>query len=389
MRIAYLTSYDVLDPTKWPKQTVGLCGAGHHLAKTLESQSTHLDYLGPLAEIKPSFRHKLKWHLNRKLFNKDYFYFLEPSVLEKYSAQLGSKLEKFNSDVVLCPENTIPLAYFECKQPMVLWTDAPLSASINFYVWLNNLSKETLTHLYAMEKRALEKCKLLIFLSDWAAQNTIETYGIDPAKIAVVPWGANLETNREFEDIKNLVQAKNNECCKLLFIGVNWIRKGGDIALEIAKELNYRGIKTELSVVGCEPENEHSLPSYVKKLGFIPKHTQEGSDRINKLFAESHFLVLPSRADFSPHVFCEANSFGLPCIGTQVGGIPTLIKSGLNGKTFPLNASISEYCDYIAAIMDNDNDYKELAYSSFNEYKSRLNWSVACQTAKKLIQELL
>ncbi|MBA2747484.1 MAG: glycosyltransferase family 4 protein [Tatlockia sp.] len=389
MRIAYLTSYDVLDSAKWLKQTLGLCSAGYHLAKTLESQSTHLDYLGPLEQTKPLLRHKFKWHLHQKLFQKDYFYFLEPSVLEKYSAQILPKLAKLNSDVVLCPENTIPIAYLECKQPIVLWTDAPLSASINFYPWLSNLTKETLAHLYAMEKLALEKCQLLIFLSDWAAQTTIDTYGIDPAKVAVVPWGANLETNRDREDIHNIVKAKDNECCKLLFIGVDWFRKGGDIALKIAEELNSRGIETELSVVGCEPETETPLPSYVKKLGFIPKYTREGINKINKLFTESHFLILPSRADFSPHVFCEANSFGLPCIGTQVGGIPTLIKHDLNGQTFSLNASISEYCDYIATLMNNYSDYKTLAYSSFNEYKSRLNWSVACQTAKKLIQEVL
>ena len=389
MRIAYLTSYDVLDSAKWPKQKAGLCGAGYHLAKTLESQSTHLDYLGPLEEIKPSFSHKLKWHLNQKLFNKDYFSFLEPSVLEKYCAQVLPKLAKFNSNVVLCPENSIPISYLECKQPIVLWTDAPLCASIDFYPWLSNLAKETRDRLYAMEKLALERCGLLIFLSDWAAQTAIETYGMDPAKVAVVPWGANLETNRDFEDINSIVEAKNNECCKLLFVGVDWIRKGGDIAFKIAEELNSRGIETELTVVGCEPEAEALLPSYVKKLGFIPKYTREGLNKINKLFAEAHFLVLPSRADFSPHVFCEANSFGLPCIGTQVGGIPTIIKHNRNGKTFSLNASITEYCTYIASLMNNYKDYKQLSRSSFNEYQTRLNWSVAGQTAKKLIQGIL
>ncbi|MBW4664428.1 MAG: glycosyltransferase family 4 protein [Chroococcus sp. CMT-3BRIN-NPC107] len=389
MRIAYLTSYDVLDSSKWPKNQVGLCGAGYYLAKTLESQSTPLDYVGSLKQIKPSLKHKLKWHLNQKLFKKDYFYFLEPSVLEAYSAQVLPKLAKFNSNVVLCPENAIPLAYLECQQPIVLWTDAPLSASINFYPWLSNLTQETFNHLLAMEKLAFEKCQLLIFLSDWAAQTAIETYGINPAKVVVIPWGANIETNRNNEDIHNIVEAKNNKCCKLLFIGVDWFRKGGDIAFEIAKELNSRGIETELSVLGCEPEIEVPLPKYVKTLGFISKYTREGLNKINQLFTDSHFLVLPSRADFSPHVFCEANSFGLPCIGTQVGGIPTLIKHDFNGKTFSLRASISEYCNYIATLMNNYSDYKTLAYSSFNEYQSRLNWSVAGQTAKKIIEGIL
>jgi hypothetical protein len=61
----------------------------------------------------------------------------------------------------------------------------------------------------------------------------------------------------------------------------------------------------------------------------------------------------------------------------------------LNGQTFPLNASISDYCSYITSLMTNYAQYKSLAQSSFNEYQSRLNWSVAVQTAKQLIKEFV
>lgn len=389
MKIAYLTSYDVLDSSQWTEKKVGLHGAGYHLAKTLESQLVPLEYIGPINYNSPSLIHKLKWHFNRHLFKKDYFYFLEPSVLEEYGKRVSQKIAKSNSDVVLCPENTLPIAYLNCEQPIVLWTDAPLSASINLYAWLNNLSDETTKHLYEMEKLALDKCNLIIFLSQWAAQNAIETYGIDPAKIRVIPWGANLDNHRNSDDIKAIVESKASDRCKLLFIGVDWFRKGGDIAFAVAKELNESGIETELTVVGCEPTINETLPKYIKNLGFINKNTREGAERINKLFSESHFLILPSRADFSPHVFCEANSFGLPCISTQVGGIPTLIKDNLNGKTFALNSNISDYCNYISAAIDNYNDYKNLAYSSFHEYQTRLNWAVAGETGRQVIKDIL
>jgi len=389
MKIAYLTSYDVLDATEWTDKKVGLYGAGYHLAKTLESQGTPLEYIGPITYSSPSLLHKFKWHFNRQIFNKDYFYFLEPSILEEYGRRISQKIAESDSDVVLCPENTIPLAYLDCKQPTVLWTDAPLSASINYYAWLNNLSKETTKQLYAMEKLALERCKLIIFLSNWAAQTTIDTYGIDPAKIKVIPWGANIDSKRDSDDITNIVESKERDRCKLLFIGVDWFRKGGDIAFAVAKQLNERGIETELTVVGCEPILDEPLPKFVKTLGFINKYTHVGLEQINQLFSQSHFLILPSRADFSPHVFCEANSFALPCISTQAGGIPTLIADDLNGKTFALNASISDYCNYIDALMNNYSDYKTLAYSSFQEYQSRLNWTVIGQQGKQAISNIL
>jgi glycosyltransferase involved in cell wall biosynthesis len=174
-----------------------------------------------------------------------------------------------------------------------------------------------------------------------------------------------------------------------LFLGVDWFRKGGDVALKVAEELNKLGLNTELTVVGCQPIVEGSLPSFVKPLGFISKSTNEGKERINQLLAESHFLILPSRAECYGVVFCEANSLGVPCISRKVGGIPTIIKPNVNGNLFDLNTEITEYCEYISRLFSNYSDYKNLALSSFNEYQSRLNWSVAGKTVQELLTTII
>jgi glycosyltransferase involved in cell wall biosynthesis len=174
-----------------------------------------------------------------------------------------------------------------------------------------------------------------------------------------------------------------------LFLGVDWERKGGDIALQVAEQLNDLGLDTELTVVGCEPIVEGSLPKFVKSLGFISKSTIAGKERLDRLIAESHFLILPSRAECYGVVFCEANSFGVPCISRKVGGIPTIIKPNVNGNLFDLNANISEYCNYIYRLFTNYSDYKNLALSAFHEYESRLNWGVAGQKVKQFLTEII
>ena len=45
MKLAYVTTYDVLNSSSWPKYQVGLCGAGYYLAQALEKQSVTIDYL--------------------------------------------------------------------------------------------------------------------------------------------------------------------------------------------------------------------------------------------------------------------------------------------------------------------------------------------------------
>jgi glycosyltransferase involved in cell wall biosynthesis len=399
MRIAYVTTYDVSEISRWTKTDykLGNWGAGYHLAKTIENQSISLDYIGIIdkrneyliTKIKGKIYYKLDYY---NLYKKVYASWAEPIVVRDYASQISRKLSSFNSDMVLAIENEsiLPLAYLKCKQPIVVWTDTTIAGLIDFYFLpYNNFCNETKRNIYAMEKAGLDRCKLIIFSSDWAAKTAIQTYGIEPAKVKVVPWGANLECNRTDDDIKSIVESRNRNLCKLLFIGVDWFRKGGDIAIEVAKELNEMGLETELLLVGQQPTHNEPLPSFIKNIGFINKYTPEGIEKMSKLFCESHFLIMPSRAESYGHVFCEANSFGLPCLATKVGGIPTIIKDGLNGKTFSLQASISEYCTYIAYLMTNSAEYKILAHSSFNEYQSRLNWAVAGQAAKRLIMELL
>jgi glycosyltransferase involved in cell wall biosynthesis len=260
---------------------------------------------------------------------------------------------------------------------------------INFYPIFSNLSQESIRNGNKMEKLALEKCRLAIYSSDWAAQTAIENYQINHSKVKVVPFGANIECNRSLDDIKALVDLRPTNQCNLLFLGVDWFRKGGDIALEVAKELNKQGLNTKLTVIGCQPITNKPLPNFVKPLGFVSETTQEGIQLINKLLSESHFLILPSIADCTPMVFGEANSFGVPCLATDVGGITTVIKKNLNGRTFSRHDSILDYCTYISNLFSDYSQYKRLALSSFNEYQSRLNWSVAGQTVKNLIIELI
>jgi glycosyltransferase involved in cell wall biosynthesis len=398
MRLAYVTTYDISNISEWTKTDykLGNWGAGYHLAQALENQGISLDYIGLVNKTKEYLTTKLKGKIYYKLsyykiYQKYYASWAEPIVIRDYASQISKKLSSFNSDILLAIENEsiLPLAYLECKQPIVVWTDTSIAGLIDFYSSpYNNFCFETKRNIYAMEKAGLERCKLVIFSSDWAAKTAIQAYGIEPSKVKVVPWGANLESNRTDDDIKSIVEFRSRNICKLLFIGVAWYRKGGDIAIEVAKELNKMGVETELLLVGQQPPKNEPLPSFVKNIGFINKYTPEGIDKMRKLFCESHFFIMPSQADCSPHVLCEANSFGLPCLTTNVGGIPTTIKDGLNGKTFPLKASTSEYCNYVASLMTNYSEYKKLACSSFNEYQSRLNWAVAVRAAKRIMMEL-
>lgn len=377
MKISYVTIYDAADIHKWS-------GAGFYISKALERQNSDLHYIGNI-HIYPPRKDVFK-KIAYKIINKKYD-FQRTIYFARQFAELATPRIRPDSNIIFSP-GSIPLSLLDSKIPKVFYTDATFAGLINFYESYTNLSREIIEQGHYLEKLALENSSMAIYSSEWAARSAIEVYKADPQKIKVVPFGANIESNRNYDDIKDIVSKRSRNECNLLFIGVDWLRKGGELAVKIATELNRRGIKTKLHVVGIRNHMPKKLPDFVINHGFISKSTEAGKMKLNKLFAESHFLVVPSKAEAFGIVFCEAASFGLPSLSTNVGGITTPIVNDISGRTFSLKTGENEYADYILSKILNFQEYENLAYSSFNEYETRLNWGVAGKSILKLLKTL-
>ncbi|MBP0005132.1 MAG: glycosyltransferase family 4 protein [Cyanobacteria bacterium SBC] len=386
MKIAYVTMYDVLDRQSWPKTQLGMCQAGYSIAKNLENLGCEIEYVGGLQK-KRSIVTKLKWEFYRRAQHRDYYRWAESEIVRDFSRQIDRQLKSRDFDVILCAENAIPLASLKVSKPLILWTDAPLSGSIDFYPYLSNLCQETRNNIYKFEKQALDRCQVAIYASDWAAQNAIQTYQIPDRKVRTVPWGANWDSSPTRSEVEQKVFQRSPHCCNLLFLGVEWTRKGGDIALQVTEKLNQMGLKTTLTIAGSPPTC--SLPDFAKYVGYLSKSTKDGRNKLENIFKNSHFLILPTQAETYGMVFCEAHQFGLPCLTTNVGGVPSIVRHGITGFTFPKDTDISSYCDAISNVLRDPNRYYTMAMAAFDRYKTTLNWESSCQSVQKILQNTL
>ena len=381
MKIAYVSFCDIIHYSdRWS-------GTTYHIAQCLKNQSIDVENV----VIKEKFPLSLtaKRIAYKYLLKKNYLKDREPSVIKSYARQINKALSHHDFDLILCAEKITPLAFLNCKKPIVFLGDAPFSGLAEYYPAYSNLCKETFRKGNMIEKLALEKCELVIYSSEWAAKKAIEDYNLSPSKVKVIEFGANIDCKRNPEDIKRIISSRPKDKCNLLFIGTDWFRKGGNMALDVAKRLNSRGLSTELTIVGCYPPDKEKIPCFVKTLGFIDKSNKEGRELIDRLFSDSHFFILPTRAECAAMVIAEANSFGTPALSTKTGGMSTLIKDDINGKLFSIDAGADEYCDYILKTFSNPEKYRKLAMSSFNEYQKRLNWDVAGKRIKKLLSDII
>lgn len=379
MKLAFVTSYDARDVANWS-------GLGHHIAQALEAEGVDLDYVGPLQdEVGPMAVMKRAAY---RLVGKRYLRDRDPGLVAGYARQAERALPSLSPDVVFSP-GTLPVAKLKTDRPIALWTDATFAGIVRFYPGYRDLSAESVRVGNALEAEALARASLLVYSSEWAAESAVRDYGVDRRKVRVVPFGANVRGDRSKEDVQALVAARNPARLQLLFLGVDWERKGGDIALETVRQLNGMGMAADLVVVGCRPPEGLELPDYVRVEGRISKATPEGRDRLERLIAEAHFLLLPTRADCTPVVFGEANAFGVPCVAPDVGGIASILRSGLNGYVVGPAAPAEEYARVLARAWEERSGYRGLALSAFEEYRTRLNWQTAGKTVRGYLEALV
>jgi glycosyltransferase involved in cell wall biosynthesis len=197
--------------------------------------------------------------------------------------------------------------------------------------------------------------------------------------------GANLE---EVPSKEMVLMRKRSERCHLLFMGVNWYRKGGDIAFETLLELEKMGIMAELTICGCTPPRQF-VHERMQIFPFLDKNDPEQYNRLAQLYLEADFLLLPTRNECYGIVFCEAGAYGLPVITTQTGGVPEVIRDGENGFALPLAARGDEYARVIASIYQDDERYARLVRTCRAAYDERLSWDVWGKMMKTILNEVV
>src|SRR5260221_37685 len=373
MRFAFVDHRDPTDPHSWS-------GCPFHMLENL-SPYGNVQVIGPLnTGIRYLYLgHKVFFRLRGRRFDEERANF----ALRIYDRRIKGALAKGSAQAVIS-SSSIAIAHLRCRVPIVFWTDACFASMRRYYDDFAALSSRSVKDGERQERDALRRCRIAIYPSSWAAEEARAYYPESSEKVRVVPFGANLDPAYDPVTIARLIANKPRDRCNLLFVGVNWSRKGGPTALEATRLMNEAGLRTMLTIVGCDPFAS-SPPPYAQVAGFLDPDRAHDRMRLTKLFAESHFLVLPSRAEAYGIVLCEAAAFGLPAIASHTGGIPSIVRHAETSVLLAKEASAADYAAAMTRLFEDNALYRRMAMAAYYEYKARLNWPIACQSVMQLL----
>lgn len=324
---------------------------------------------------------KAKQFVLKNVLKRGYTRHREPSMLRHYGRLVAGAAAAENVDVIL-GLTVMPIAQVSSKIPIVFWNDSPFAGMLDWYPEFSSMRPKTIAHGHAMEIDAHRRASLAIYSSQWAADIAVREYGADPARVKIVDFGPNIPVTWDRDYVRDQVVGRLKPPYRLVWIGVDWQRKGGDVAVAVASQLHAAGLPIELAIAGVTPPRAVSALPFVNALGFLSKPA------VTRLIDSATFLLLPSRADLSPIVFNEASSLGVPVISRPIGGIPAIIHDGRNGRLFSDSATPAEIAAYIRDTIADANVYRELALNAYLEYETRLNWDVAARRIVELLSPL-
>jgi len=199
--------------------------------------------------------------------------------------------------------------------------------------------------------------------------SVIQDYMCNPDKVECIYYAPFIEDRMSNQDV-NKYSSK-----KILFVGLEWERKGGPLLVAAFERVLHEIPDACLIIIGCNPAVD--VPN-VKVVG------PASSEKIRSYYNESAVFCLPTRREPFGIAFIEAMSFFLPVIGTNIGAIPEFILDEDNGYLIQIN-DIDKLANLLIFLLSNPEKCAQMGQRGYDIYRQKFTLGVVSSLLRKYI----
>ena len=157
----------------------------------------------------------------------------------------------------------------------------------------------------------------MVVWSNWAKK--VIDDGVDGKKVKVIPPAFTTSRNKIGHDTTNI-----------LFLGRDYHRKGGDVALRVFENLKKSFENIHLTFIGRIVEKE--MLERVKRDKSISYYEYVSKrDLHENIFPTTDIFLLPTVAEAYGMSIVEALSKGIPVVTSNISAIPEVVEDGVSG----------------------------------------------------------
>ncbi|MEM9169709.1 MAG: glycosyltransferase family 4 protein [Pseudomonadota bacterium] len=202
-------------------------------------------------------------------------------------------------------------------KPFFIFTDHTHMANLYFDAY--DPANQAPRAWIAREKACYAQADRVFVFANHVSRSLVEHYGLSPDRAPHVGLGWNAQTS----DIVR--ERPPGAGRRILFIGIDWERKGGPVLVDAVTKLRTDVPDVELVIAGANPDLD---PAVATVLGRIPL------ERVREEMAKADVFCMPSKIEPAGAVGLESLAAGLPVVLPALGGFLDYVKDGETGWLF-------------------------------------------------------
>jgi len=261
----------------------------------------------------------------------------------------------------------------------VSYQDGNLAQSSTSGFGMQGVSAKRVEQALRYEEETSQKMAAVLTFSEYLRQSFIRDYRVPAEKVFNVGGAVNLT------EIPAPVVGKDYAANRILFIGIEFKRKGGAVLLEAFKRIREAVPDVELNIVG--PAAMESLPEGVVFHGRLSKGDPEQKARLEKLFRECTLFVLPSLYEPFGIAPLEAMLYQMPCLLTNAWAFPEFVTPGVNGELAE-KGSAEDFAAKIIRLLSDPGQLAAMGMNGRERVLARYTWDAVVERVGEVVRGL-
>lgn len=206
-------------------------------------------------------------------------------------------------------------------------------------------------------------------MSESLRQSFIDDFDVPPHKVVSVGGGVN------FDDLPEAFQGKRHDTEAILFIGIEFERKGGWELLEAFKKVRERRPNAQLHIVGPKKlAIPDALAEGVVYHGYLSKSNPATNAKLESLFQSSSLFVMPSRYEPFGIAPLEAMAHEVPAVVTNRWALRELVTPGQTGDHVECG-SVDSIAETISRLLADPDALARMGRTGREKVLSYYTWS--------------
>jgi glycosyltransferase involved in cell wall biosynthesis len=243
----------------------------------------------------------------------------------------------------------------------------------NLYYREFNINKLYPKKWIGLEKQAYTNAAKIFVRSSNIQKSLVEQYQQPVEKALCVYAGYNVESNNLTTERKSYTEQN------ILFVGIDWERKGGPQLIEAFKLVLIKHPNATLTIVGAKPNLQ------MKNCKFLGKISPA---EVSSYYEAATLFCMPTRVEPCSVAFLEAMQARLPIIGTGIGANSDFLQNEWNSIIVE-PWDIQGIANGAIKLLDDPNLCHLYGERNFNLTKERYSWQAVGQKLHTHINEYL